>query len=452
VYHAAPLADFQANETLIPPGCAIDFTDLSSGIPTSWHWEFDGASPVTSSERNPSGIVYESTGTYQVKLIVINEAGTDSVIFSDYIIVTDTILPLVDFIADQTVVCTNGIAHFTDLTQYCPNTWEWLFSPATIDFKEGTSENSQHPVVEFRQPGLYEVTLNVSNNNGQGTLTRTGYIQAGGSFLPFEENFESGSLEDRNWTVVNADLGYTWTNYLIEETGNHAARMKFYGYFKMSERDKLISPYLNFSELTNIYLTFDHAYAQRFNQKDSLIIYVSSGCEENWIRIWANGPDGNGIFETSPATPYEFIPLVNDDWCSLGWGADCFTLDLSQWAGDINVKIMFESYNNLGNNLYLDNIIVSNTTGNANILPPLGTFTLYPNPGSGLFTLYSAGLTGQMEMEVYNAQGQSVIKNAFNNNDAAYQQTIDLSGFPKGVYMVRLISDEKVQLKKIILE
>ncbi len=69
VYHAAPAADFQADETLIPPGCAIDFTDLSSGVPTSWYWEFDGANPSTSTERNPSGIIYESTGTYQVKLV-----------------------------------------------------------------------------------------------------------------------------------------------------------------------------------------------------------------------------------------------------------------------------------------------------------------------------------------------------------------------------------------------
>ncbi len=452
MYHAGPVADFEANETLIPPGCAIDFTDLSSGVPTSWYWVFDGASPATSNERNPSGILYEITGTYEVKLIVVNEAGTDSVTFTEYITVDETILPLADFIADQTVVCTNGHAHFTDLTQYCPNAWLWTFSPNHVEFKEGTSENSQNPIVEFRQSGQYEVSLTVSNNSGQVTHTHTNYIQAGGYFLPFEEDFETGSLADRNWTVVNPDMGNTWTDYLIEETGNHTARMKFYGYFKMAERDQMISPYLNFSELTNIYLTFDHAYAQRFSQKDSLIIYISSSCEENWTRIWASGPDGNGIFETSPATPYEFTPQANDDWCSLGWGADCVTLDLSQWAGEKNMKIMFESYNNLGNNLYLDNISVSNTTGNENIIPAQGTFTIYPNPGSGYFTLLSAGLTGQMEIEVFNARGQTIIKNAFINNTEDYQQAINLSGFPRGVYMVRLTSEEKVLIRKIILE
>jgi len=452
VYHDAPVADFEANETVIPPGCAIDFTDLSSGVPTTWLWEFNGANLPTCPDRNPCGVVYESIGTFQVKLTVMNEAGSDSLILTEYITVDETILPQVDFAGDQTSICTNGIVHFTDLTQYCPSSWLWTITPATIDFKEGTDETSQHPIVEFRQAGQYEVTLTVSNNNGEGTLTRTDYIQAGGYNLPFVEDFESGTLGARGWTVRNPDLGYTWTDYLIEETGNHTAKMTFYGYFKMAERDQMISPYLNFSEFDNVYLTFDHAYAQRFSQKDSLIMYISSGCEESWTRVWANGPDGNGIFETAPSNPYEFTPVDNSDWCGLGWGADCFTLDLSEWAGDKNVQLMFESYNNLGNNLYLDNITISNTTGNINIIPAEGTFTLYPNPGNGYFTLYASGLTGLIEIEVFNAMGAVIMKNTFKNSLEDFQQSFNLSGLAKGVYMVRLIADEKVHLKKFILE
>lgn len=452
VFHTSPVADFEANETLIPPGCGIEFKDLSAGIPTAWSWEFTGANPSASTERNPSGIVYDTPGTFQVKLVVTNEAGTDSTIITDYITVDETILPLVDFSADQTVVCTNGVVNFTDLSQYCPGTWLWSFNPNTVDFKEGTTEISQNPVVEFRQSGNYEVTLTVTNNNGEATVTRPDYIKAGGYDLPFEEDFETGTFGDRNWTVRNPDMGYTWINYLIESTGNHTAQMKFYGYFKMTERDQLISPYLNFSELSNVYLTFDHAYAQRFSQKDSLVVYVSNGCDESWTRVWANGPDGNGTFETSSPTAYEFTPLVNDDWCGLGWGAPCFTIDLTQWAGLKNVKIMFESYNNMGNNLYLDNITVSNTTGNVNIIPAQGSITIYPNPGTGYFTMLSAGITGQMQLEVFNAQGQAVMTDNFNNSHDAYQQTINLTGLPKGVYLVRLTTGENVLVRKLMLE
>lgn len=452
VYHAQPAADFIANETVIPPGCAVSFTDLSSGVPAAWNWTFEGANPSMSTERNPSAIIYETPGTYPVKLIVTNEAGIDSLIYTDYITVNDTILPLVDFSADQTSICTNGIVHFTDLTQYCPNSWLWTFNPVSVEFREGTNENSQNPAVEFRQSTLYEVTLTVLNSNGEASLTRTGYIQSGGYNLPFVEDFETGSLGDRYWTVINPDYSLTWTDYLIEETGNHAAKMKLYGYARLAERDRLVSPYLNFSELSNVYLTFDHAYARRFNQKDSLVIYISNGCEENWVRIWANGPDGNGIFETSPATPYEFTPLLNDDWCGLGWGADCFTLDLSEWAGQNNVKIAFESYNHMGNNLYLDNITVSNTTTSNTILPATGTFSVYPNPGNGLFTIYASGLTGATKMDIINAQGQMVLKKSFTNENGAGQTTIDLRELPEGVYIVRLNDTQNVYVKKLIIE
>jgi PKD repeat protein len=452
VYHAAPTADFQASETVVPPGCSVSFTDLSSGVPTSWSWEFEGANPLVSIERNPGGIIYGSTGTFPVRLIVMNEAGSDTTVYIDYITVSDTLMPKVDFSVDYTSICTNGIVHFTDLSQYCPNSWEWTFSPISVNFREGTDKNSRNPVVEFRQTAMYTVTLIVTNNNGQDTLQRTNYIQSGGYSLPFEETFENGTLGERNWTVVNPDFGYTWTDYQIPETSNNVAKMKMYGYFKMGERDGLITPYLNFSQFGNVYLTFDHAYAQRLNQKDSLIIYISSGCEDNWERIWANGPDGNGAFETAPATYYEFIPQTIEDWCSMGWGADCFTLDLSEWAGDDNVKIKFESFNNMGNNLYLDNITVTNTTGNVEVFPALGTFTVYPNPGRGIFTLYAAGITGKLELEVYNAHGQPLIRNVFRNSDELFQSTIDLTAFPKGVYILKLISSENTYFRKIIVE
>jgi PKD repeat protein len=451
VYHTQPTADFTTKETIIPPGCSINFTDLSSGVPTTWRWEFAGAEPSVSYERDPIGIVYTTNGIYQVKLVVANEAGADSVVFTDYITVDDSILPLVDFSADETSICTNGIVHFTDLTQFCPATWHWTFQPNSIDFKDGTDEFSQNPIVEFRQAGQYEVTLTVSNANGEASLTRTDYIKSGGFNLPFVEDFETGSLEDREWTVENPDFGFTWENYLIEETANHTARMKFYGYFKMAERDRLISPFMNFSELSNVYLTFDHAYAQRFSQKDSLVIYISSGCDEAWTRIWANGPDGNGAFETASSTAYEFFPITNDDWCSMGWGADCFTLDLNQWAGNKNVRIAFESYNNLGNNLYLDNITVSNTTGSQDIINPIPeSLTVYPNPGHGLFTLKGEGYAGKVKLEIFNVHGQVVFQENFNNNQENLNRVVDLRDFPDGIYLMRIVSDEKTEQEQVI--
>ncbi len=73
----APIADFQADNTNILVGESINFTDMSQNYPTSWQWEFDGAETQTSNEQNPQNIVYNTPGTYQVKLTATNSAGSD---------------------------------------------------------------------------------------------------------------------------------------------------------------------------------------------------------------------------------------------------------------------------------------------------------------------------------------------------------------------------------------
>jgi hypothetical protein len=113
---------------------------------------------------------------------------------------------------------------------------------------------------------------------------------------------------------------------------------------------------------------------------------------------------------------------------------------------------MFESYNNLGNNLYLDNIVVSNTTGNEDVVPAFGSFTLYPNPGNGLFTLAASGIEGNILLEVVNAQGQLVYTDHISNHDDLMLRALDISSVPRGVYFVRMTSEEKVQVRKVIIE
>jgi len=450
MYHALPVADFAASETLIPTGCELSFTDLSSGIPTEWNWTFDGASPSSSTERNPAGITYNDLGTYMVKLVAINEAGSDSLVRIDYITVNDTILPDIAFGASETTVCIGGTVRFTDSTKYCPNIWGWTFSPSTVTFLEGTDDNSQHPVVQFDAAGAYTVTLIAANPNGMNMLTKQEYIMSGGQTLPFEEDFEMNTFFDRSWTVVNPDYSNTWSIFEVPETGNKTAQMKFWGYFPSGEKDQLISPYISFAGVDEVYLQFDHAYAQRSSKKDSLIIYLSDDCGESWTRIWANGPDGNGIFETSAPTPMDFIPLTEEDWCGAGWGAECTTIDLGAWAGMADIRLMFEGVTYSGNNLYLDNILISNTTSAKDITPSLESFDIYPNPGKGVFNIAVTGISGKFTLEMYNSQGQLIRSQEFNGKKI--DALVDLRELPAGVYIARLFSDGGVQIKKLIIE
>ncbi|MCF8296668.1 MAG: PKD domain-containing protein [Saprospiraceae bacterium] len=89
-----PVADFTANKNSVIKGQSVDFSDNSLGNPATWYWNFQGASPSSSNLQNPSGIIYNTAGTYDVKLTVANMNGTDSIIKTAFISVVD--LPAVN--------------------------------------------------------------------------------------------------------------------------------------------------------------------------------------------------------------------------------------------------------------------------------------------------------------------------------------------------------------------
>jgi len=92
-----PVADFTANRTNICVGDCINFTDLSTGTPTSWAWTFTGGTPGTSTTQNPTNICYNTAGTYTVTLISTNANGSDTETKTAYITVSSPIaLPLVE--------------------------------------------------------------------------------------------------------------------------------------------------------------------------------------------------------------------------------------------------------------------------------------------------------------------------------------------------------------------
>jgi PKD repeat protein len=82
----APTANFTGNPTTVAPGNSVQFTDTSSGTPTSWSWSFPGGTPSSSTAQNPT-VTYNSVGTYDVSLTVSNAQGNDSITKYDYITV-----------------------------------------------------------------------------------------------------------------------------------------------------------------------------------------------------------------------------------------------------------------------------------------------------------------------------------------------------------------------------
>lgn len=81
-----PVADFVADNTEVPAGTYVNFTDISLNVPDSWSWTFEGGNPANSTDQNPE-VFYETPGIYDVSLIASNQYGEDEIIKTDYITV-----------------------------------------------------------------------------------------------------------------------------------------------------------------------------------------------------------------------------------------------------------------------------------------------------------------------------------------------------------------------------
>ncbi|HYQ58205.1 MAG TPA: PKD domain-containing protein [Draconibacterium sp.] len=169
---AAPVANFTSTSTAITKGQQVDFTDRSTNSPTSWSWTFEGGTPATSTEQNPT-VTYNTTGTFSVNLFVSNAEGNDTKAETAYITVTEPVAaPTANFSATPAVINEGSEVSFTDLTTNEPTAWSWSFEGGT----PATSE-AQNPKVIYKTPGTFDVTLTVTNAGGTNTKATTNCIQ-----------------------------------------------------------------------------------------------------------------------------------------------------------------------------------------------------------------------------------------------------------------------------------
>jgi hypothetical protein len=120
---AGPVSNFVASDTAFcaEAGGCINFSDHSSGNPTSWKWLFPGAVPDSSIQQNPSNICYFSAGTYSVTLIVSNANGSDTLAVSPMITVGGTPpAPIITLIGNDTLMCNHA------------SSYQWYFNGAPI--------------------------------------------------------------------------------------------------------------------------------------------------------------------------------------------------------------------------------------------------------------------------------------------------------------------------------
>lgn len=103
--NTAPEAGFSGKQ-LVCAQDTIEFMDQSYGSPSSFEWTFNGASPSSSTDKNPR-VVFTQAGTYNISLKVTSLLGTDSLMKMSYIVVDPADSVSLNLLANGSTICAN---------------------------------------------------------------------------------------------------------------------------------------------------------------------------------------------------------------------------------------------------------------------------------------------------------------------------------------------------------
>jgi hypothetical protein len=76
---------------------------------------------------------------------------------------------------------------------------------------------------------------------------------------------------------------------------------------------------------------------------------------------------------------------------------------------------------------------------------------IYPNPSQGLFNVSITNCPGKVDMAVMNLQGQVVYTDVLSSIGVTISKQLNISGFAKGIYFIRLTSEHETWMEKVVL-
>ena len=173
--------------------------------------------------------------------------------------------------------------------------------------------------------------------------------------LPYD--YAPGDI-NRIWSVINPDRGITWSPINLQ-LGGAQQEVIYINNFENEEQgalDFFVSPQFDLTDIPNAQLSFDIAYAPYAEEgfDDRLWIVVSTDCG-NTISLFNSIYQREGMeMQTASPRREEYFPGSLNEFRKE-------VVNLSQFAGQGNIRVAFVSINGYGNNIFLRNIRISRT-------------------------------------------------------------------------------------------
>lgn len=372
--------------------------------------------------------LYRSSLTSSSNLIA---TGTD-------ILYTPVCAPKAWFTSSTNMACPGTSIIFNDNSYNgTPKNWQWSFPGGIAD-----DATIKDPTVVYPKPGLYSVSLTVSNTQGAGSVTRTSFIRIPDKSLaytlPYYQDFSTANFKKEEWIIENDDNGPTWTrenSVTAALDGRMGIRNFAVEYPKM--KDVLTTPFFSLKGVSSPVLSFKLAYKRKSDKSiDQLYVYVSTDCGKSWFLRPSVSLSGS---DTSSS---EFTPNP------LQWKN--ISVPLTPFAQQPGVLIKFVFVNGDGNNVYIDDLSLSSSAGNQAKAAEFGLI-LFPNPSNSLarvgFNLYS---DQRVTIKVFDSMGREVEKLADELLYAGEHSFTFGENANNGLYFIQIMIGTELFVEKFV--
>ncbi len=258
--------------------------------------------------------------------------------------------------------------------------------------------------------------------------------------LPFTENFEESQFPYNRWTIDNNyPTVPTWERADLDYA--KALRIPYYN-IDPSYLSSVYLPGLSFAGIVNASLRFDLACIHnnsvlRKGGYDLISVAYSLDCVKTLTSL-ANISEIEN--QTAPDDSNYFVP-TESQWKPID-------IDLSKLSGKENVFLCFQSGPAFGNNMYVKNLRIINTTG-VKSDPENLQIHIYPQPAhENLFVKFNLP---QEDISLYisDASGRSTRTYSFPNG--SIEVALSLTDLPPGCYYLRITTSKFTGMKKVLI-
>jgi subtilisin family serine protease len=265
--------------------------------------------------------------------------------------------PIANFQANFTTITAGASIQFTDMSTYNPQTWSWNFDNQGVGGVTPGTAGTQGPhVVTYNTPGVFEVTLTVTNSNGNDTETKTSYIVVNPAGACNQLNLDDPTFA----TDVSIHVGWNPTLYTAGAGNGYVAGNNIYG-------DKAKAEYFPSAMVgasthcVGTYVWFGNAHSGNASQTVDINVYDATGGTPGTIlgtRTVTMGDIGDGgifyyTFNPPIAVPASGEIAVGVDMSNIVWGGGDSLAIVTSTDGEPTSTTSWELWDNDTWNTYV---------------------------------------------------------------------------------------------------